>query len=226
MSRPRAPLAVALILVGSGLSGCSGGMDVWDRPYVAAHRSPPLADLPPPRHVAHAPSPVALPPRAPEPVPAPAPVAAPAAPRGEGPTTEDLAIFEEVNRMRASRRLRPFHWDPKLFQAALDHSKEQDRHHYMGHGSPDPRRDDLGDRVKIAGYRARAWAEVVAWGYTGPAHVVQGWMDSKGHREILTDPSLVDAGFSRVGDYFTGDFGTPMPVAAPVLRSCAPAPSH
>src|SRR5439155_139994 len=125
---PGTILAVPLSLAGAFLCGCSG-MGVWDRPYVAAHRSPPApatsraADLPPPAHT-----------------PAPPPPAAGSDPArsGDGATAD--------------------------------------------------------------------------------------------HREILTDPTLVDAGFSRVGDYFTGDFGTPMPTApraaAPVLRSCAPAPSH
>jgi uncharacterized protein YkwD len=232
---PGALPTVALSLSGVFLCACSG-MDVWERPYVASHRSPPVAvpraaspaDLPAP---VHTPAPVAPRPLAP---PRSAAGESPAA-AGDAATAEDRATFDEVNRIRTSRGMRAFRWNSQLFQAALDHSKEQDKHKYMGHGSPDPRRDDLGDRIRMSGYRARAWAEVVAWGYRGPAHVVQGWMNSKGHREILMDPSLLEAGFSRVGDYFTGNFGTPLPAAprpvvrsaaAPVPRSSAPAPSR
>ena len=207
--RPAPPLAWLLLPFGAALSGCSG-MDLWDRPYVSAAHSPPPS--------AHAYSAQPRPARDADPgdrAPAPAaplpPQPAKAAPGQENP--EDRAMFDAVNRIRASKGLRPFRWNVDLYRAACDHSAEQDRFGYMGHGSPDPRRDDLGDRVRQAGYGARGWAEVVAWGYHGPADVVQGWMDSSGHRHILLDPDLVDAGFSRVGDYFTGDFGTPISAA-------------
>jgi uncharacterized protein YkwD len=80
----------------------------------------------------------------------------------------------------------------------------------MGHGSPDPRRDDLADRLRLASYGpARQWAEVVAMGYDGPRSVIVGWMNSRGHRKILMDAGLEEAAFSRVGAYFTGNFGSP-----------------
>ena len=120
-----------------------------------------------------------------------------------------MRTFADVNRVRREWGLAPFRWDERLFRAAYDHTKEQNAHQYMGHGSPDPARDDLGSRVRLAGYAGRAWAEVVAWGYEGPKSVVLGWMTSRGHRKILTDPTLTDAAFSRLGDYFTGDFGRP-----------------
>ena len=56
---------------------------------------------------------------------------------------------------------------------------------------------------------ARRTAEVVARGYDGPASVMNGWMNSTGHRRILTDPRLEEAAFARVGSSFTGNFGTP-----------------
>ena len=120
-------------------------------------------------------------------------------------------MFEGANRMRAQHGLRALRWNDRLYRAARDHSAEQARYGYMGHGSPDPGRDDLADRIRIAGYgAARQWAEVVAWGYEGAESVTVGWMNSKGHRAILLDGGLEEAAFSRVGDYFTGDFGTPM----------------
>jgi uncharacterized protein YkwD len=63
--------------------------------------------------------------------------------------------------------------------------------------------------VRVAGYGpARQWAEIVAWGYEGPQSVVLGWMNSKGHRAILLDGGLEEGAFSRVGDYFTGNFAS------------------
>lgn len=133
-----------------------------------------------------------------------------AAPPADVPA-EDRRMFEEANAVRRSLGLRPFRWHPRLHRAAREHSEEQARHGYMGHGSPDPARDDLADRLRLAGYGpASSWAEIVAKGYDGPKSVTVGWMNSRGHRKILTDPALEEAGFARVGDAFTGNFGTPM----------------
>ncbi len=123
---------------------------------------------------------------------------------------EDRRTFEEANRVRIAWGLRPFRWNDRLYVAAKAHSDEQERFDYMGHGSPDPARDDLADRLRIAGYGpASGWAEVVARGYDGPASVMNGWMNSRGHRKILTDPRLEEAAFARVGTSFTGNFATP-----------------
>lgn len=208
----RAPRTLALLLCAAGAAGCSG---VWDRPYDGGSaRGEPL---PAPRHVARSvappPPPAAVAPVEVVPPPPPASsaqVPAPRASSGPTPTAEDRATFDEVNRVRVGRGLRPFRWNDRLFRAAYDHSAEQARHGYMGHGSPDPARDALVDRLRQAGCSpARQWAEVVAWGYEGPASVTLGWMNSAGHRKILVDPALEEAAFARVGDYFTGNFAAP-----------------
>ena len=187
---------------------------------LAASPTTPIAPVAP-RAVAPrgAPPPTAVRRRAPAPEPAPsAPSGDPAPPEspsaGDAPCApaaddEGLAMLAAVNAERTARGLRALRWDDRLHRAAYDHSAEQAHHGYLGHGSPDPARDDLRDRVRMAGYEPRKWAEVVGWNYSGPGHVCQGWMDSRGHRAILLDPSLVDAGFARVGTYFTGDFGIP-----------------
>lgn len=146
------------------------------------------------------------------PAPAPAPT-----PQGEPWTfesipSEDRRTFEAANEVRRERRLPLFRWNARLYAAALAHSDDQERQGYMGHRSPDPRRRELADRLRLAGYTgAQSWAEVVAKGYTGPESVMHGWMTSRGHRKILVDPTLQEAAFARVGRSFTGNFGTPAP---------------
>ena len=165
--------------------GCSPS---WDRPYAPARLAPDAARSPATR----------------------SPASAATVDDGDAVPLEDRRIFDEVNRVRAQWRLAPFRWNDRLHQAARDHSEDQRRAGRMGHGSPDPRKADLADRLRAARYGpATKWAEVVARGYEGPASVVTGWMNSRGHRTILTDPELEEAGFARVGEFFTGDFGTP-----------------
>lgn len=124
-------------------------------------------------------------------------------------TRQDLAVLQEVNRIREQRGLRALRYQDQLFLAARDHSDEQRRHGYMGHGSPDPQRRTLAQRMGQAGYGGRVFAEVVAWGYRDHASVVAGWMNSPDHRRILLDAELTEAAFSRVGEYWTGNFGAP-----------------
>jgi len=176
------------------LSGCATGPDVAD-----------LEGRPSPRRGL---------PRSPPPRPAPPGAVAPPASSSPAPpldvVAEDRRTFEEANRVRVAWGLRPFRWSDRLYVAAKAHSDEQERFDYMGHGSPNPARDDLADRLRIAGYGpASGWAEVVARGYAGPASVMNGWMNSRGHRKILTDPRLEEAAFARVGTSFTGNFATP-----------------
>jgi uncharacterized protein YkwD len=128
---------------------------------------------------------------------------------GEGPRAEDRATLDAVNRIRFQRALRPLRWNDRLFVAARDHSREQRDHGYMGHGSPDPARETLTQRMALAAYRGSVYAEVVAWGFNQVDAVVEGWMNSRDHRVILLDAELEEAGFSRVGEYWTGNFGTP-----------------
>ena len=230
------------------LAGCVTSGDFWDRShgvageYEAAPRArrrsaprprrryvqrtpqrrapsaPPTMDAPPPNWTPRAETRRAAPP-APTPAPTPAPG------NVSGPTSEDFRVLERVNQIRRQRGLRPLAWSQKLWIAARDHSLEQNRHGYMGHGSPDPRRDKLGQRIALAGYDGlggpRSWPGATG---TCPAWSAAGWTAAR-HRKILIDPDLTEVGFSRAGLYWTGNFGTPRRrVQAPRrVRTSAPA---
>jgi uncharacterized protein YkwD len=183
------------------LGACSANHEFWDRsPCVAGARQV-APDCPP---IQLRPTPQVQPPAY-----APPPAATP--PTGAQPgTAEEMEVLSLVNRIRAQHALRPLRFHPTLWTAARDHSLEQQRHGYMGHGSPDPRRARLSQRIAIAGYQGRVFAEVVAWGYTSTQAVVEGWMNSDDHRRILLDPEMMEAGFSRAGQYWTGNLGAPL----------------
>ena len=139
-----------------------------------------------------------------------APPATPPTNRRAGPaSTEEMEVLAFVNVIRRQHNLRPLNFQPDLWVAARDHSLEQQRSGFMGHGSPDPARKRLSQRMSQAGYRGSVFAEVVAWGYPDTRAVVEGWMNSPDHRRILIDPELTEGGFSRAGKYWTGNFGAP-----------------
>ncbi len=209
---PVLPILVAL--VACALTGCSvASSDFWDRaPRVAGVKGPQLDGAPSQRYedpLLPAPqrSPVETPPPAARARRAPARFAPEARGGPLQPTAEEITVLERVNQIRSKRGLRLLRFEPRLFAAARDHSREQLRHGYMGHGSPDKTRDELSERLELAGYEGMAFGEVVAWGYPDTRSVVEGWMNSRPHREILLDRTMTEAGFSRAGGYWTGNLG-------------------
>lgn len=142
-----------------------------------------------------------------------------------GPTvlrTDDMAVLEQVNRVRAQHGLGAIQFNTRLFNAARAHSDEQLRQNFLGHGSLDPDRVRLSDRMLAAGYVGRVYAEVVARDYMTVEAVVRAWMDSPTHREVLLDPELSEGAFCRLDsadgrtNRWTGDFGAPDAFATPV----------
>src|SRR5439155_23515558 len=51
-----------------------------------------------------------------------------------------------------------------------------------------------GQRIEKQGYDWSWWGENIAWGYSTPEVVVQGWMSSPGHRANILNPRFLDLG--------------------------------
>jgi uncharacterized protein YkwD len=67
-----------------------------------------------------------------------------------------------------------------------------------------------GDRITRAGYTWSAYGENVAYGYATPEQVMNGWMNSPGHRANILNCSFkeIGVGLAQPGSYWTQDFGT------------------
>jgi len=210
---PTLRLSIGLLLL-VGLSACS--RTFWERPRVAGQMQPsPSVAAPQPQPRYAAPPGSALPPPQTRPSQAsppgyaqPAPMQVPMASPG-GTRGEEQLILQHVNQIRRSQGLPQLTWNETLYACARGHSEEQCRCGYMGHQSPDPARRTLVQRMHLAGYQGQMYGEVVAWGYDDAQSVVEGWMNSREHRAILMDREMKEAAFSRVGQYWTGNFGTP-----------------
>lgn len=221
-------LALSALVCVFACGGCNTSDPFWDRaPRVAGERRfVPRRQAPPPAARRRSPPP-ATPYAAPREV---APTPAPTSPQrmaSGAPTGEDFDVLARVNAIRAARGLHALAWNDTIWRAALEHSREQHHHGFMGHGSPDPRRNRLSQRMALAGYRGRMFGEVVAWNYRDAPSVVRGWMESPSHRDILLDRKMTEAAFCRVGEYWTGNFGLPFAAHAAVPYEpapCAPPP--
>ncbi len=104
----------------------------------------------------------------------------------------DQKILELVNNERAKEGLDPLSIDSQLDQAANFHNDEMVRADMMSHQLPGEA--DLGERVSATGYSWTRVAENIAAGYTTPEAVVEGWMNSPGHKENILNPEFIHIG--------------------------------
>jgi uncharacterized protein YkwD len=84
---------------------------------------------------------------------------------------------------------------------------------FFDHNNPDGKSPF--DRMTAAGYRYRMAAENIAAGYATPQAVVDGWMNSPGHRANILNCGLtqIGVGYATGGSYrtyWTEDFATPL----------------
>ena len=104
----------------------------------------------------------------------------------------DQRILELVNIERVNEGLDPLSIDIQLDQAANFHNDEMVRADMMSHQLPGEA--NLGDRVTATGYDWTRVGENVAAGYTTPEAVVEGWMNSPGHRANILNPEFKHIG--------------------------------
>lgn len=125
-------------------------------------------------------------------------------------------VIALVNRERFAAGCPTLTLDSALLAAARAHSRDMALHQFMNHVGSDGRTP--AQRVMDAGYPFQKVAENVAAGRLEPEDIVQGWMESPGHRANILDCGLRDTGVGAVeaasdstyGIYWTQLFGTRM----------------
>ncbi|MDC0769804.1 CAP domain-containing protein [Streptomyces sp. HD] len=130
-------------------------------------------------------------------------------------TPGDLArtgtdVVDLTNRERARAGLRPLSVDPVLTTAAQAHSADMVARAFYSHTSPEG--SQPWDRAAAAGSTRRSIGENIACGQRSPAEVVEGWMNSPGHRANILKPDFTHigigyAGGGPAGTYWTQLFG-------------------
>jgi hypothetical protein len=121
-------------------------------------------------------------------------------------------VIELANIEREARKLHPLSYSEELTVAARRHSQDMGDQNYFDHTSLDGR--EFYERITDVGYDYQTCGENIAAGYATPAAVVEGWMNSDGHRANILDPDYCDIGVGYAAvdgsdfyHYWTQDFG-------------------
>ena len=108
---------------------------------------------------------------------------------------EVVRLVNEIRRQNGLRELKP---DWELSRVARYKSEDMRKNKYFSHTSPTY--GSPFQMMKSFGITYRSAAENIAKGYSTPKAVVDGWMNSSGHRANILNPSFTHIGVGYVKD--------------------------
>ncbi|MFG2776109.1 CAP domain-containing protein [Streptomyces sp. NPDC048350] len=117
-------------------------------------------------------------------------------------------VISLVNAERAKAGCGPLSANATLTRAAQGHSEDMAARDYFDHTNPDGA--GPGERVTAAGYPWSTYGENIAMGQSTPEQVMEGWMNSPGHRANILNCDFKEIGIgvhSEGGPYWTQVFG-------------------
>ena len=128
------------------------------------------------------------------------------------PTTDSSVLSYEkevvrlVNEIRAKNGLRSLEQDWQLSRVARIKSQDMKDNRYFSHTSPTY--GSPFQMMKSFGITYRSAGENIAKGYRTPQAVVDGWMNSTGHRANILNSSFthIGVGYVESGNYWTQMF--------------------
>lgn len=130
---------------------------------------------------------------------------------GTGNTASSVSEYEKevvrlVNEIRVENGLNELTLNTELSDIARLKSQDMKDKGYFSHTSPTY--GSPFDMMKSFGVTYKSAGENIAMGYSTPEAVVDGWMNSKGHRENILNSSYKEIGVGYVssGSYWTQMF--------------------
>ena len=143
-------------------------------------------------------TPVVTPPATETPV-----VTPPATETPSGISAYEMEVINLVNKARADNGLNALTPSAKLSEIARTKSQDMRTNGYFAHQSPTY--GSPFDMLHQFGVTYRTAGENIAYGYATPAAVVEGWMNSQGHRENILKSTYTEIGVGYVesGNYWT-----------------------
>lgn len=145
------------------------------------------------------------------PVPPPPPPLPPPDPPPDPPDSINAALLNAHNLQRQAKGVGALRLETDLVQAAGKHAvwmATTGRLSHTGSGG-----SDVARRVRAEGYYYMSAGENIAEGYGDVAAVIEGWMNSSGHRRNILNGQFRDVGFGVAADtagnlYWCAVFGS------------------
>ncbi|WP_240035319.1 CAP domain-containing protein [Neobacillus notoginsengisoli] len=113
-------------------------------------------------------------------------------------------IFDLTNVLRLRHELEPLKLDEKTAEVAYGHSLDMFESNTFSHISE--KHGNLADRLKKAKVVYQAAGENIAANYMDAPAVMEGWLNSKGHRESLLNEEFTHIGVGVHHKYYTQNF--------------------
>lgn len=142
---------------------------------------------------------------------------------GERILPQEQAVVDLVNQERAKVNRKPLLVNYQLQVAAWLHNEHMVKTGCFSHGACGD--GDPQDRVKQSGYKGGMVGENIAKGYRTPGEVMEGWMNSSGHRANILNANYIDIGvaYNPSGPTWTQVFAVPDPNVPTVTAPADPA---
>jgi uncharacterized protein YkwD len=142
--------------------------------------------------------------------PATTPTTAPSAPSDGTYAAIETEVVTLTNTFRQANGCGALRVDARLVAAARAHSADMAARNFFDHTGSNG--STFVQREAAAGYTTGASAENIAWGYRTANDVVNGWVNSPGHRANILNCSSVAVGVGLAyktdgTPYWTQDFG-------------------
>lgn len=106
------------------------------------------------------------------------------------------SVLSEMNVYRAKSGAAPLHFDARLTAAAEDRMRDMEDLEYWAHDAPDGRTPFVW--LKARGYEYQYAGENLATGFETTEVLVQGWMESPGHRANILSLDYDDVGIAVI----------------------------
>ena len=117
------------------------------------------------------------------------------------------AFVDMANAHRRSVGCENLSWNADVAAVAQAHSVDMVQRDFFAHDNPDGLSPF--DRLNNAGVAYSSAAENIAWGYGTAALVLDGWLNSAGHRANLENCGLTQAGVGLLETRWTHLFINP-----------------
>lgn len=116
-------------------------------------------------------------------------------------------IGELLNAERSAQGLRQVRQDRLLNEAAMAQAMYMQRTGEFSHRGEGG--SNVGHRVSQTGYCFRTAAENIAWNYPEPERLMNGWMNSPGHRANNLSNRVTQYGYAQSANYQVLVLGRP-----------------